>query len=91
MPSTYLYRCTEQQLETHLQRIADAGDSVEHVIFKGGRDYVLVVRKPTPHRVVIAEPSPEFTQALAAAVRHALGAAPLSPSELLPDRGIPSS
>lgn len=43
--STYLYRCTEQQLEEHLQRIADEGDAVEHVIFKGGRDYVLVCRK----------------------------------------------
>jgi hypothetical protein len=43
--STYLYRCTEQQLEEHLQRVADAGDAVEHVIFKGGRDYVLVCRK----------------------------------------------
>ncbi|HEY1179554.1 MAG TPA: hypothetical protein VGF17_25650 [Phytomonospora sp.] len=43
--STYLYRCTEQQLEQHLQRIAEAGDSVEHVIYKGGRDYVLVCRK----------------------------------------------
>lgn len=42
---TYLYRCTEQQLEEHLQRVADAGDAVEHVIFKGGRDYVLVCRK----------------------------------------------
>lgn len=43
--ATYLYRCTEQQLEQHLQRIAETGDAVEHVIYKGGRDYVLVCRK----------------------------------------------
>ncbi|NUQ88293.1 MAG: hypothetical protein HOQ43_07505 [Glycomyces artemisiae] len=46
--STYLYRCTEQQLEQHLQRIAEEGDAVEHVIYKGGRDYVLVCRKSEP-------------------------------------------
>ncbi|NUS53432.1 MAG: hypothetical protein HOV66_01005 [Streptomycetaceae bacterium] len=46
--ATYLYRCTEQQLESHLQRIAEEGDAVEHVIYKGGRDYVLVCRKSEP-------------------------------------------
>lgn len=53
---TYLYRCTEQQLEEHLQRVADAGDAVEHVIFKGGRDYVLVCRKTDdPVAAVLAD------------------------------------
>lgn len=52
--STYLYRCTEQQLEEHLQRIADEGDAVEHVIFKGGRDYVLVCRKTGDQDPVVA-------------------------------------
>lgn len=51
---TYLYRCTEQQLEEHLQRVADAGDAVEHVIFKGGRDYVLVCRKAGDRDPVVA-------------------------------------
>lgn len=51
---TYLYRCTEQQLEEHLQRIAHAGDAVEHVIFKGGRDYVLVCRKSADEDPVVA-------------------------------------
>jgi hypothetical protein len=53
--NTYLYRCTEQQLEEHLRRIAESGDVVEHVIFKGGRDYVLVCRKasePVAVRIV---------------------------------------
>jgi hypothetical protein len=44
-PSTYLFRSTEDKLEQHLQSIADAGDTVEHTVFKGGRDYVLVVRR----------------------------------------------
>lgn len=52
--STYLYRCTEQQLEEHLQRIAEEGDAVEHVIFKGGRDYVLVCRKASDQDPVAA-------------------------------------
>lgn len=51
---TYLYRCTEQQLEEHLQRIAEEGDAVEHVIFKGGRDYVLVCRKASDQDPVVA-------------------------------------
>lgn len=51
---TYLYRCTEQQLEEHLQRIAEEGDAVEHVIFKGGRDYVLVCRKASDQDPVAA-------------------------------------
>ena len=42
---TYLYRCTEDKLQQHLERIHEAGDSVEHAIYKGGRDYVLVVRR----------------------------------------------
>jgi len=52
--STYLYRCTEQQLEEHLKRIAEEGDAVEHVIFKGGRDYVLVCRKSADQDPVVA-------------------------------------
>lgn len=69
--SSYLYRCTEQQLEAHLQRVADAGDLVEHVIYKGGRDYVLVCRKPREMAVVIAEPSPAFLEQLVEAATRA--------------------
>ena len=45
----YFYRCTEQQLGDSLQRIDEAGDTLLHVVFKGGRDYVLICRKgPEP-------------------------------------------
>jgi hypothetical protein len=51
---TYLYRCTEDKLEQHLASIAEAGDIVEHVIFKGGRDYVLVCRRGQERPVTVA-------------------------------------
>jgi hypothetical protein len=70
--STYLYRCTEQQLESHLQRIADAGDTVEHVIYKGGRDYVLVCRKAGPDPVPMADPTSAWIEAITEAVSKAL-------------------
>lgn len=41
----YKYRITEEQLDKHLGLIAEAGDHVEAVVYKGGRDYVLIVRK----------------------------------------------
>ena len=43
----YAYRCTEQQIlhEDVLEHIEGAGDVVEHVIYKGGRDYLLLCRQ----------------------------------------------
>jgi hypothetical protein len=41
----YPYRCTEQQLPDALKDIEESGDTVEHVVYKGGRDYVLICRK----------------------------------------------
>lgn len=70
--TSYLYRCTEQQLEPHLQRVADSGDVVEHVIFKGGRDYVLVCRKPDAPAVVTATLSVETLTALGAEITAAI-------------------
>lgn len=69
--SSYQYRCTEQQLEAHLKRVDEAGDVVEHVIFKGGRDYVLICRKaPEPIAVRIVSPdAEEFARIIAKAVR----------------------
>lgn len=56
--STYLYRCTEDKMEQHLQHIAEAGDTVEHVIYKGGRDYVIVCSKARSRvEVVLAQES----------------------------------
>ena len=66
--ATYLYRCTEQQLESHLQRIAEEGDAVEHVIYKGGRDYVLVCRKSEPSYAERLDAILEELRALRAAV-----------------------
>jgi hypothetical protein len=41
----YPYRCTEQQLPDALQHIEESGDAVAHVVYKGGRDWVLICRK----------------------------------------------
>ena len=41
----YFYRCTEQQLNDALQQIHESGDTLLHVVFKGGRDYVLICLK----------------------------------------------
>lgn len=41
----YFYRCTEQQLNDALQRIYEAGDRLHSAVFKGGRDWVLIVFK----------------------------------------------
>lgn len=41
----YFYRCTEQQLGDALKSIDESGDLLLHVVYKGGRDYVLICRK----------------------------------------------
>jgi hypothetical protein len=41
----YFYRCTEQQLGDALERIHEAGDTLLHAVYKGGRDWVLICRK----------------------------------------------
>lgn len=41
----YAFRCTEQQLNAQLERIAEAGDVVFHPVYKGGRDWVLFCDK----------------------------------------------
>ncbi len=68
-PPTYLYRSTEDKLEEHLPRIAEAGDTVEHIIFKGGRDYVLVVRRGADDTAPTVRLDDDTVHRLAAAVR----------------------
>lgn len=41
----YSFRCTEQQLNDMLQQIDEAGDTLLHAVFKGGRDWMLICRK----------------------------------------------
>jgi len=41
----YHYRCTEQQLGDALKQIHEAGDTLHSAVFKGGRDWVLIVVK----------------------------------------------
>jgi hypothetical protein len=44
----YFYRCTEQQLNDALQHIYESGDTLHSAVFKGGRDWVLIVFKAKP-------------------------------------------
>lgn len=81
---TYLYRCTEQQLEEHLRRIAEEGDAVEHVIFKGGRDYVLVCRKATDRDPVAAALEAILDEIVS--WRHAF--APITPTGVMQVRPV---
>lgn len=41
----YVYRCTTQQLEEHLNRIVSSGDEVVQPVHVGGRDWVIVCRR----------------------------------------------
>lgn len=41
----YVYRCTTDKLEQHLNRIADMGDEVLWPVFVGGRDWLLFCRR----------------------------------------------
>ena len=41
----YTYRTTEDKLPDHLDRIADAGDTVLQIVYKGGRDYLVIARR----------------------------------------------
>lgn len=38
----YVYRCTSDKLQHHLNRIAAMGDQVFWPVFVGGRDWVLI-------------------------------------------------
>jgi len=44
-PMHYIYRCTTEQLPTHLDRIRDCGDTVLWPIYLGGRDWVLICQR----------------------------------------------
>lgn len=45
----YVYRCTSDKLELHLNRVIETGDVVFSVHHVGGRDWVLVCRRsPVP-------------------------------------------
>lgn len=41
----YVYRCTSDKLEHHLNRVAESGDMVVWPVFTGGRDWLLVCRR----------------------------------------------
>jgi len=41
----YTYRCTTEQLTTHLNRIRDCGDTVLWPVHIGGRDWVIICQK----------------------------------------------
>lgn len=41
----YVYRCTTDKLEHHLNRVVEAGDTVFSVHHQGGRDWLLVCRQ----------------------------------------------
>lgn len=41
----YVYRCTTDKLEHHLNRIHDSGDEVVQPVFLGGRDWLLFCRQ----------------------------------------------
>ena len=41
----YVYRCTADKLEHHLNRVTEAGDEVVWPVFLRGRDWLLVCRK----------------------------------------------
>lgn len=41
----YFFRCTEDKLGHHLDRIAQAGDTLVQAVYKGGRDWVLFCKK----------------------------------------------
>ncbi len=41
----YVYRCTSDKLEHHLNRVVEAGDQVVWPVFTGGRDWLLVCRR----------------------------------------------
>lgn len=68
----YFYRCTEQQLEEHLKLIAEAGDEVLTVLFKGGRDYVLVCRKADQAPALLTLTPEALGQLITAAVARGI-------------------
>lgn len=41
----YVYRCTTDKLEYHLNRVTDAGDTVIGTHHVGGRDWVIICRQ----------------------------------------------
>ena len=53
----YVFRTTTEKLGAHLDHIAESGDAVLHIQFKGGRDWDLICRKASERPVLVAEVS----------------------------------
>lgn len=45
MSKVYTYRTTTEKLGAAYEHIESSGHSVEHCVFQGGRDFVLVCRE----------------------------------------------
>lgn len=51
----YVYRCTTDKLDLHLNRVQEAGDQVLWPVYLGGRDWLLICRKASETPLELAE------------------------------------